>query len=62
VEKKIARVFRKIRKAPGLSEVEKHLFAKSLAASPDERWRLHENYLRSHGLFTRSERKKFGFK
>jgi hypothetical protein len=62
VEKKIARVFKKIRNAPGLSEHEKHLFARSLAATPDERWRFHENFLRSHGLYTRSARKKFGFK
>ena len=47
---------------PGLSEHEKHLFARSLAASPDERWRLHENFLRSHDLYTRSARKKYGFK
>jgi len=62
VEKKIARVFRKIRDVPWLSEDEKHLFARSLASTPDERWRLHENFLRSHGLFTRSGRKKYGFK
>jgi hypothetical protein len=62
VEKKIARVLRKIRDAPGLSEDEKYLFARSLAATPDERWRLHENFLRSHGLYTRSARKQFGFK
>ena len=55
-------MLRKLRKEPGLSEDERHLFARSLAASPDERWRLHENFLRSHGLFTRSERKKLGFK
>jgi hypothetical protein len=46
----------------GLSEDEKHLFARSLAASPDERRRLHENFLRSHDLSTRSARKKYGFK
>jgi hypothetical protein len=62
VEKKIGRILRKIRDVPGLSEDEKHLFARSLAATPDERWRMHENFLRSHGLYTRSERKKFGFK
>jgi len=32
------------------------------AASPDERWRMHQNFLRSHDLFTRSSRKKYGFK
>ena len=46
----------------GLSEDEKILFARSLAATPDERWRMHENFLRSHGLFTRSARKAYGFK
>jgi hypothetical protein len=51
----------KIRNVRGLSEHEKLLFARSLAATPDERWRLHENFLRSHGLYTRSSRKKFGF-
>ena len=45
-----------------LSADEKVLFARSLAATPDERWRLHEQFLRSHDLFTRSSRKAFGFK
>ena len=59
---KMARVLRRLRGTPGLSEDELHLFARSLAASPDERWRLHENFLRSHDLYTRSSRKKYGFK
>ena len=62
MEKKIARVLKKIRSVPGLSDEEKFLFARSLAATPAERWQLHETFLRSHGLFTRSERKKYGFK
>jgi hypothetical protein len=62
VDNKIRRVLRKIRGAPGLSDEEAHLFARSLAASPDERWRMHENFLRSHDLFTRSSRRKYGFK
>jgi hypothetical protein len=62
VEKKIARILKKIGDVPGLSEDEKYLFARSLAATPDERWRLHENFLRSHGLYTRSGRKKYGLK
>jgi hypothetical protein len=62
MEKKIARVLQRLRGTPGLSENELHLFARSLAASPDERWRLHENFLRSHDLYTRSSRKKYGFK
>ena len=46
----------------GLSEDEKILFARSLAATPDERWRMHENFLRSLNLYTRSARKAYGFK
>jgi hypothetical protein len=62
VGKKVRRILRRIRNEPGLSEDEKYLFARSLAASPDERWRMHENFLRSHGLFTRADREKFDFK
>ena len=50
--KKMARILKQIQDEPGLS----------LAATPDERWRLHENFLRSHDLYTRSSRKKYGFK
>jgi hypothetical protein len=42
-----------------LSEDEKYLFARSLAASQNERWQMHENFLRSHDLFTRSGREKY---
>jgi hypothetical protein len=62
MEKKVARFLAKIRRVRGLSEDEKYLFARSLAATPDERWRLHQNFLRSHDLFTRSARRKYGFK
>jgi hypothetical protein len=62
MEKKVARVLEKIRGIRGLSAEEKYLFARSLAATPDERWRLHENFLRSHDLYTRSARRKYGFK
>ncbi len=62
MEKKIARVLRRLRGLPGLSVEEKHLFARTLSASPDERWQMHENFLRSHDLYTRSSRKKYGFK
>jgi hypothetical protein len=58
----MARILAKLRDDPGLSEHEKILWARSLAATPDERWRLHQNFLRSLGLYTRSQRKKYGFK
>ena len=62
MEKKIARLLRRFRHVRGLSEAERHLFARSLAATPDERWRLHETFLRSHDLYTRSARRKYGFR
>jgi len=62
MQKKTLRVLKQLRGIRGLSEDEQILFARSLATTPDERWRLHENYLRSLGLFTRSSRKAYGFK
>jgi hypothetical protein len=62
MEKKVARVLAKFRRVRGLSEEEKYLFARSLATTPDERWRLHESFLRSYDLCTRSARRKYGFK
>jgi len=53
---------RQLKNADGLSAHEILLFARSLAATPDERWRMHENFLRSLNLFTRSSRKAYGFK
>ncbi len=43
---------------PGLSEDEKVLHAKCLAATPQERWQMNRTFLRSLGLLTRSELKK----
>ncbi len=61
-KKKFETTLRRLSGVPGLSEHEKILFARSLAATPDERWRTHEAFLRSHGLFTRSQRQAYGFK
>jgi len=41
---------------------ERYLIARSLAATPDERWSLHETFLRSHGLYSRSGRRAYGFR
>ena len=59
---RIERVFERIRSVRGLSVDEQWLFARSLASTPDERWQMHENFLRSHGLYTRSARRAYGFK
>jgi hypothetical protein len=61
-KKRFETILRRLSRVPELSEHERILFARSLAATPDERWKMHEQFLRSHGLFTRSQRKAFGFK
>jgi hypothetical protein len=62
MQKKMLELLKKWERVRGISEHEKILFARSLAATPDERWRMHVNFLRSHGLSTRSQRRAFGFK
>ncbi len=52
----------KLKALPQLDESERLLYATSLLATPDERWRLHENFLRSLNLFSYSERKRYGFR
>ncbi len=51
------RVYTRIKHAPGLDEHEKILYARSLAATPEERWQMNETYLRSFNLWGRSGRK-----
>jgi hypothetical protein len=52
------KVYQKIKSVRGLDEHEKVLYARSLAATPDERWEMNEAYLRSLGLWGRSALKK----
>lgn len=52
----------RLRQFEELSDGERVLFAMSLSATPDERWKRHENFLRSHGLFKHSARKRSGFR
>ncbi|HEV2319222.1 MAG TPA: hypothetical protein VGV18_05695 [Verrucomicrobiae bacterium] len=52
-------VYRKIRNARGLDESEKILCARTLAATPDERWHMNETFLRCYGLWGRCALKKF---
>lgn len=60
-KQRVEELAEKLRALPHLSVDERWLVARSLVATPDERWQMHENFLRSHGLFSRSERKRFGF-
>ncbi len=57
-----ARMMRQLEGLEGADADERYLIARSLAATPDERWQLHETFLRSHGLFARSTRKAYGFR
>ena len=54
------KVYRKIEKMRGLDEHEKVLYARSVAATPDERWQMNVNYLRLVGCWGRSGLKRFG--
>ena len=56
------KVYQRIKGMRGLSLKEKVLLAQGLAATPDERLRMHDDHLRSLGLYSHWERKKFGFK
>ena len=65
MEKKSLRRLRaaaeKLKAIPHLDEAERYLFARSILATPDERWRLHEEHLHSLNLFSYFERKKSAF-
>lgn len=56
------KVYERIKGMRGLSLKEKVLLAQGLAATPDERLRMHDDHLRSLGLYSHWERIKFGFK
>jgi len=53
------KVYQRIKNVRGFDEHEKILFARSLAATPDERWQMNVTYLRSLGLWGRSALKRF---
>ena len=52
------KVYERIKRVPGFDEHEKILYARSLAATPAERWQMNVTFLRSLGLWGRSARKK----
>ena len=53
------KVHRRLKRIRGLEEHEKVLYARSLAATPDERWQMNVTFLRSLGLWGRSALRKF---
>ena len=56
--KKYRSVLRKLRLLAELSEHERILFARSLAATPDERWEMNVSFLRSLGFSTLSAKRR----
>ena len=56
------KVYQKARKLRGMTLKEKVMFAQALAATPQERLELQDNYLRSLGLYSYWDRKKLGYK
>lgn len=56
------RVYRKLAGMRGVTMKERLLLAQGLAATPQERLTMHDDHLRSLGLYSHWERKKSGFK
>ena len=52
----------KLQKISGLSLEEKVMLAQGLAATPEERLKMHDQVLRSLGLYSHWARKRLGFK
>ncbi len=57
-EKEYRAILRKLRRLPELSEHEAILFARSLAATPDQRWEMNTSFLRSLGFSSLSAKRK----
>ena len=55
-------VYQKLKRMRGMTPKEKVLLAQGLAATPEERLQMHDNHLRSLGLYSHWDRIKFGFK
>ena len=58
---KFEQILARIQGVRGLDEHEQILFARSLAATPNRRWQIHNQTLRSLILSSPSVRKKFAF-
>ncbi|HEY2083307.1 MAG TPA: hypothetical protein VGI88_11025 [Verrucomicrobiae bacterium] len=56
--RRAARMFARLKSVRGLSDAEKSVYALGLAATPEERWTLNENFVRSLGYWKPLKRKK----
>lgn len=55
-----ARVLARLKSVRGLTDADKSVYALGLAATPEERWELAENFIRSLGYWKPSKQKTFG--
>ena len=55
-----ARVLARLKSVRGLTDADKSVYALGLAATPEERWELAENFIRSLGYWKPSKRKTSG--
>jgi len=55
-----AKMFTRLKSVRGMSDGEKSVHALGLAATPEERWELNENFIRSLGYWKSSKRKTSG--
>jgi hypothetical protein len=51
-------MFARLKSVHGLDDAEKSVYALGLAATPEERWTLNENFVRSLGYWKPLKRKK----
>lgn len=56
--RRAARMLTRLKGVRSLSDAEKSVYALGLAATPEERWTLNENYVRSLGFWKPLKRKK----
>ena len=56
------KVLERLKPMRGLTLKEKVLLAQGLAATPEERLQMHDDHLRSLGLYSHWDRRKLGFK
>jgi hypothetical protein len=56
------KLYQKLKDWRGLTQKDKVLLAQGLAATPAERLQMHDDHLRSLGLYSHWDRKKSGFK
>lgn len=61
-EKRYRAILRRLRRLPEFSEHDAILFARSLAATPDQRWEMNKAFLRSLGFSSLSAKRKLNSK